>query len=353
MLTLRGVTVRYGEVIALDDTDLTVGDGERVSVLGPSGSGKSTLLRAVAGLVPLTSGRVEWNGEDLTNVAVHRRGFGLMFQDYMLFPHMNVERNVRFGLDAAGNPPAAADRRVTEVLELVGLDGYGRRMPAELSGGEQQRVALARALAPSPRLLMLDEPLGALDRSLRRRLLEDLSAIFERLDLPIIYVTHDHEEAMAVGDRVAVINHGRLEAVLPPAELWQRPPSEFVARFLGLTNIVDGIVANSVAISPVGRFKLTREAADGPIRLLIRPDAFAPAADGGIEGIVKSATFRGDHTSLLVATTNTADTATVLEVHAGWMPAPAVGEPVRLSIDPTGVSALPPQASDADSVSRA
>ncbi len=341
MLKLSGVTVRFGTRAAVDGVDLEVRDGERLSVLGPSGSGKSTLLRAIAGLEPLAAGQILWDGRDLAEVPVHRRGFGLMFQDYVLFPHLDVAGNVRFGLDGAGMARAQADARVAEVLELVGMRGFQHRLPAELSGGEQQRVALARALAPRPRLLMLDEPLGALDRSLRRRLLDELAHVFTGLGLPIVYVTHDHDEALAIGDRVAVMREGRLETVLPPRELWLRPPSEFVARFLGFTNIIDAEVTHGAATTALGIVTLAESSADGTYRLLIRPDAFRPQADGPIAGVVRSRIFRGDHTLLGVSVDVAANGGVELEVQADWSPMPEVGERVRLAVDPMGVVLLP------------
>ena len=233
MLELTNVSVRFDGTRAVDDVSLTVADGERLAVLGPSGSGKSTLLRAVAGLEPLAAGRIKWDGNDLTQTPVHERRFGLMFQDYVLFPHLDVARNVAFGLEVRSETRQAATDRVAEVLALVRMNGYERRLPAQLSGGEQQRVALARTLAPRPLLLMLDEPLGALDRSLRRDLLGELLEIVKQARLTTLYVTHDHEEALAFGDRVAVMRAGRIEALATPTDLISNPASEWVASFLG------------------------------------------------------------------------------------------------------------------------
>jgi thiamine transport system ATP-binding protein len=311
-----------------------------VAVLGPSGSGKSTLLRAIAGLEPLAGGVIAWDGQDLAGVPVHKRGFGLMFQDYVLFPHRDVAGNVSFGLEMHDVAPAAREERVAEVLELVGLPGYGGRRIDQLSGGEQQRVALARALAPTPRLLMLDEPLGALDRGLRTRLLDELAGLFTRLELPIIYVTHDQEEALAVGDRVAVINAGRLEAVMPARDLWRSPPNEFVARFLGLNNVVPLALARDAVATPWGDLPL----ADAPAApadaswLLLRPEALALDPDGGLIGVVAVVTFRGETTTVHVRPAG-AGAGPLLEAHlqsdAG--DPPVVGQVVRLSVDRAGV----------------
>ena len=205
MLEVDGVTVRFGDRVVLDEVGLTVGAGEVVGLLGPSGSGKSTLLRVIAGLLVPDRGRVAWDGVDLRSVPTHRRRFGLVFQDHQLFPHRDVARNVGFGLAVAGRPPAEIRGRVTELLDLVGLPGFEHRGVASLSGGEAQRVALARALAPSPRLLLLDEPLGALDRELHDRLALDLRRLLKDVGIAGLHVTHDREEADAVADRVVTL----------------------------------------------------------------------------------------------------------------------------------------------------
>jgi thiamine transport system ATP-binding protein len=251
MLCVEQLAVRYGDVVALDGVDLSLDDGEIVSVLGPSGSGKSTLLRAIAGLAPEAAGVVRWNGEDLAGVPPHRRGFGLMFQDHALFPHRDVLANVSFGLRMQGRPRREIDLRARETLALVGLLGFEHRKVSELSGGEQQRVALARALAAAPRLLMLDEPLGALDRSLRDRLVADLRALFLSLGLTIIFVTHDHDEAFALADRVVIMHDGAIAQSGHPATVWERPADAFVAGFLGW-NVTRAFGNGLVAVRPEG-----------------------------------------------------------------------------------------------------
>jgi thiamine transport system ATP-binding protein len=202
-------------------------------VLGSSGSGKTTLLRAIAGLAPISSGRIAFEGRDLAGVAAHRRGFGFMFQDHALFPHLDAGGNVAFGLKMAGMSRAARDLRVDEVLELVGLSGFGDRPISELSGGERQRVALARTLAPSPSLLLLDEPMGALDRALRDRLVPELGELIRSLGLTAIYVTHDHAEAFELADRLVIMDVGRVVQRGVPDEVDAAPVSDHVARLLG------------------------------------------------------------------------------------------------------------------------
>ncbi|HYI21549.1 MAG TPA: ABC transporter ATP-binding protein [Candidatus Limnocylindrales bacterium] len=337
-LRLEGVTVRYGATDAISDVTFEIGPAERVAVLGPSGSGKSTLLRAVAGLEPLVAGQISWKGQDLASVPAHRRAFGLMFQDYSLFPHRDVRGNVAFGLEMRGDARSAIDARVAEVLELVGLSGFERRLPSDISGGEQQRVALARALAPTPRLLMLDEPLGALDRALRAELLDELDAIFTRLSLPIIYVTHDQEEALAIGDRVCVLRGGVVEALMPPRELWRSPPNEFVARFLGMANIFAAQSDGRDVQTPWGGVAVARSLPPGEHRLLLRPDGLVVDDSGLIRGTVRSSSFRGADTRLEVETDGSGPS---LEVIVPGSAAPEVGETIRLRVAPEAIVVLP------------
>ena len=237
-LSVTGATVRYGDVVAVDDVDLAVAPGEIVALLGASGSGKSSLLRGIAGLEPLAAGEVCWDGVDVAAVPVHKRGFGMLFQDGQLFNHLSVEGNVAYGLFR--EPKPVRRQRVAELLDLVGLSGYGKRRVSELSGGQAQRVALARSLAPRPRLLLLDEPLSALDRNLREHLVGVLGDALRATHTTALHVTHDQDEAFALADRVGVMAAGRLLQVDPPDVLWSRPVSREVAAFLGFSPFVGG-----------------------------------------------------------------------------------------------------------------
>jgi len=278
-LTLAHISKSFDETPVLHDISLDVTRGEIVCLLGPSGCGKTTLLRIVAGLEQPDAGQVLLEGETVTPIPSYRRDFGLMFQDYVLFPHMTVGDNIAFGLKMHNWPEEKRDDRVRELLTLVDLAGYEDRPVYELSGGQQQRVALARSLAPSPRLLMLDEPLGALDRTLRDQLLVELRSILKQLGQTAIYVTHDQMEAFAVADRVVLMNQGRIEQTGTPEELYLHPASPFAARFLGMTNILSGQIISltpPVIETPAGRL----QPADAPagrspgdtVQLVIRPE---------------------------------------------------------------------------------
>jgi thiamine transport system ATP-binding protein len=334
MLHVEGLVVTYGDTVAVDGVDLDVGDGEVVALLGPSGCGKTSVLRAVAGLEPPAAGRLMLDGEDLAAVPVHRRRLGLMFQDYALFPHRDVAANVAFGLRMRGDAPPAIESRVAEVLELVGLAGYGGRRVHQLSGGEQQRVALARALAPAPRLLMLDEPLGSLDRALRDRLVGELRQLFGALGVTAIYVTHDQAEAFTIADRVVVMRAGRVVQEGRPAEVWRRPADAFVARFLGFTNLVPVTVAAGRAGTPWGPIEVDG-AGDGAGLLVIRPDALK-LGPGPVRGTVTASAFQGDHFLVTVAT----GAGPALEADVPADHVPEVGELVAFCIDPRGVSTV-------------
>ncbi len=242
MLEADGLSKSFGGVAAVRRATLSAERGELVCLLGPSGCGKSTLLRLIAGLERPDEGSVAFDGEPMDGVPPQRRGFGLMFQELALFPHMDVFGNVAFGLRMRGEPGGAVERRVAELLELVGLREHGRRKVHELSGGERQRVALARALAPAPRLLMLDEPLGALDRALRDALQVQVRAVLKEVGVTSVYVTHDRDEAFAMGDRLAFMNGGAIVRSGTPQEVFDDPGEEFVARSLGFKNILTGTV---------------------------------------------------------------------------------------------------------------
>jgi thiamine transport system ATP-binding protein len=306
-----GVTIDGRPIV--EHVTLDVASGERLALLGPSGSGKSTILRVVAGLQPPTAGRMLLDGNDVTRVPPHRRGVGLVFQDAALFPHRDVAGNVGFGPRVAGLGTAERAARVGEALELVGLAGTERRDVTTLSGGEAQRVALARALAPRPKVLLLDEPLGALDGPLRLRLQNDLRALFERLSLTVVHVTHDVGEAFALGDRVAILREGRIAQVAAPDELWAGPADDWIAGFLGMRNVQrDG-----------DRAVVTRPEA---VRVLPGSEAVVLAAerDGSV---VRLRVRRGDGTEL--------DAVAVGVDH------PAPGERVSIEVDPAGVVEVP------------
>ncbi len=312
ILSLHDISKSFGNTQALDKISFTVDEGEIVALLGPSGCGKSTLLSVIAGLELPDAGDVRWDGVSLATTPPHLREFGLMFQDFALFPHMNVYANVAFGLRIAHMPPQEMEQRVDEMLQLVGLPNITTRDVNTLSGGEQQRVALARALAPHPRLLMLDEPLGSLDRNLRERLVIDLQTILHQMHQTAIYVTHDQEEAFAIADRIFLMNSGRIEQVGTPQEIYHDPASIFVARFLEMTNILPAVIryqdGKQTAFTSVGNFPVN-SSLEGDVLLMIRPDMARLDGAGPmvIHGLFSSVSFRGsrqrvtlqvDHTSL-------------------------------------------------------
>jgi thiamine transport system ATP-binding protein len=335
-LAVRGATVRYGDRVALLDLDLDVAAHEVVAVLGPSGSGKSTLLRAVAGLEPLAAGSIALDGRDLAGVAVHRRGVGLMFQEHALFPHRDVGGNVGFGLRMQGRSRADQAARVAELLDLVGLPGAERRPVAELSGGEQQRVALARALAPEPGVLLLDEPLGALDRTLRDRLVDELRRLFTDQGTTVVAVTHDQAEAFALADRVVVLDEGRLLQEGTPSSVWHAPASARVAALLGLGNVVQGRAQAGTAATAWGALAVPG-AGDGPVTVLVRPDGVRIGGRGPLAATVREATFRGTTSVVELAV----DGAPPLVAEVPSAGAPGRGDRVRARIEPAAVVVLP------------
>ncbi|MEV7979178.1 ABC transporter ATP-binding protein [Streptomyces sp. NPDC086519] len=330
LLTLDAATVRFGGRAVLDAVGLKVAEHEVVCVLGPSGSGKSTLLRAVAGLQPLDSGRVLLDGHDQARVPAHQRGVGLMFQDHQLFPQRDVGANVAFGLRMRGAGKAEQAERVGELLALVGLPGASRRAVAGLSGGEQQRVALARALAPRPRLLMLDEPLGQLDRSLRERLVVELRELFGRLGTTVLAVTHDQGEAFALADRVVVMRDGRIAQSGTPLDVWQRPADEFVARFLGFDNVVPATVEGTVAVTPWGKVPVPEGSGQGTRTVLVRPAGVRlVGADAGLPCTVAARTFKGTHVTVHLQPQD----GPRLEAACALRAAPEAGDAVGVEFD--------------------
>jgi putrescine transport system ATP-binding protein len=317
LIRFEGVTKRFGAVTALDDVSLTIRQGEFFCLVGPSGCGKSTLLRLLAGLEEPDGGRVLLDARDLAGTPAHRRPVNMMFQSYALFPHMNVAANVGYGLKHSGLPKAEIASRVADLLRLVRLDEFGARYPAQLSGGQRQRVALARALARRPRVLLLDEPLGALDRRLREATQGELKALQARLGTTFIMVTHDQGEAMSLADRIAVLDRGRPLQVGPPRELYDRPANRFVAEFLGDVNLLEGRVlacqgcerrvelqggAVVAATAPDEESFTPGEAVALAIRpeaLQLEPRSVGPAANA-LDGEVVEMGFLGPTTSLTV-----------------------------------------------------
>jgi thiamine transport system ATP-binding protein len=345
-LEIQGLTVRYGATVAVRDLDLAADDGETVVVLGPSGCGKSTLLRAIAGLERPTAGRIRLGGRDVTDLRPDQRRVGLMFQDHALFPHRTVAENVGFGPRMQRLPADRARERVTRLLELVRLTPLATRPVTSLSGGEQQRVALARALATEPRLLMLDEPLGSLDRALGDELLTEIGRIVASLGTTVLHVTHDQDEALAIADRVVVMRAGTIVQQGTPDELWRSPRTEFVATFLGLDQLLDAEVRGEVATTALGRLPVPG-APDGTARLLLLPDAVRlvdaeepdPAAGPHLVARVIGRRFAGDHVRLQVRVAGQ-----VLTVPVWHGTGPALDTEVRLSLDPAVVRIIEPDA---------
>jgi len=338
VLRLEGIEKSFGATRAVRGVSFEVAEGEILALLGPSGCGKSTVLAMIAGLEKPDRGEIYWDAEPLQGIPPHQRGFGLMFQDYALFPHMNVYANVAFGLRMAKLPEDGIRQRVAEVLELVGLVGFERRDVNTLSGGEQQRVALARSLAPNPRLLMLDEPLGSLDRALRERLVGELAAILKNSRQTAIYVTHDQEEAFALADRVVVMNLGRVEQVGTPHLIYRQPASIFVARFVGLNNLFEGeiqrIDGRKVVATPLGQMPCNTQAT-GRVMVLLHPDAVRINEQVGsqqvrLEGQVVERSFRGSLCRIVLAINQVRLTFDLMSS----TPLPSEGESATLAFDP-------------------
>ncbi|MEV0949810.1 ABC transporter ATP-binding protein [Promicromonospora sp. NPDC050249] len=344
-LELRGVGRRFGGVDALSDLNLTIRSGEFVALLGPSGCGKSTALNCLAGLLPLTHGEILLDGKRIDTLPPERRGFGMVFQSYALFPHLSVEKNVAFGLQMQGRPRAEIDSRVREAIKLVKLGEHARKLPGQLSGGQQQRVAIARAVVLEPSLVLMDEPLSNLDAKLRLDMRTEIRRLHQSLGLTTIYVTHDQEEALSLADRLVVMREGRVQQVGTPDELYESPTSWYVADFMGYRNILTATVVSAAGGEVVvalpgtadGGVRLTGRAvgalsAGDQVRVAIRPEDFVveqgePASTSGagaVPGTVAVVEYHGREHAVGVQAGDTM-------LHARTPSAPQVGSAVRLT----------------------
>ncbi|MDQ3877348.1 MAG: ABC transporter ATP-binding protein [Actinomycetota bacterium] len=353
---LERVTKAFKETVAVKELSLDVGQGRFFSLLGPSGCGKTTTLRMIGGFEEPTSGRVFLGGRDVTDLPPYKRDVNTVFQSYALFPHLNVFENVAFGLRRKKAPKDELGERVRKSLSLVDLPGYESRKPAQLSGGQQQRVALARALINEPRVLLLDEPLGALDLKLRKQMQLEFKAIQQRVDITFIYVTHDQEEAMTMSDQIAVMRDGVIEQIGSPEAVYERPATEFVASFLGASNLLDGVVKGrdgtwatvELTGGSVVRLPAATIQGDGPIRVGVRPEKLrlssmtGDATNGNvITGIVRMASFVGVSYQFGVETAS-GDTLMVYAQNVGSDELPRPGEQVRLVWQPEHTFAVVP-----------
>ena len=341
-LELDGLIKRYGEERVVDAVSATIRPGEFFSLLGPSGSGKTTTLMMIAGFVAPDGGTIRVDGADLTRVPPQRRGLGMVFQNYAIFPHLNVFENVAFPLRARRVPQPELGRRVQDALEQVRLGQFAQRYARQLSGGQQQRVAIARAIVFQPSIVLMDEPLGALDKNLRYEMQVEIKEIQQRLGMTVVYVTHDQEEAMNMSDRLAIMNHGRVEQLGPPGEIYEQPCNAFVGRFLGEANLIDGVIAQVANGEAVLRTRdglalraqcSTQAAADCAASLFVRPEKLAfGESDAGnqVEGTVRRRSFLGSMIRTVVdvapAMQLTVDQA---NLHTGG--GPEIGERVTVS----------------------
>jgi putative spermidine/putrescine transport system ATP-binding protein len=349
---MEGLRREYGPVVALDGLDLTIGPGELIALLGPSGCGKTTTLRLLAGLEDADAGQITVAGQDMTHLSASKRDMGMVFQAYSLFPHMTVRQNVAFGLRLRRVHAAQRDQRAIEMLELVGLSAQADRYPHQISGGQQQRVALARALAIEPQVLLLDEPLSALDAKVRAQLRDQIRRIQLEVGITTLFVTHDQEEALAIADRVGVMREGKLEQLAPPTEVYSRPATAFVAEFVGLTNRLAGTVSGST-VTVRGRDLplVDHSTAPGSVTALVRPEAVTLASDssgesGPLVGTVIASTFLGATSRVTVDLGDTTILAQLSTSDATALPA---GSRVALTIRPDPVLV----ATDASAVSEA
>jgi putative spermidine/putrescine transport system ATP-binding protein len=336
---LVDVVKDYGSSRALTGVNLTMAPGEFIALLGPSGCGKTTVLRSLSGLEQITSGAIRIDGQDVAHVPVNKRDIGMVFQSYSLFPHMTVSQNVAFGLQMRKVPADDRARRVEEALEMVGLGAFGARYAHQLSGGQQQRVALARALVTRPRVLLLDEPLSALDAKVRVQLRDEIRRIQTELGITTLFVTHDQEEALAVADRVAVMNAGNIEQIGSPEDLYRTPSSAFVADFVGLSNRMRGELRKDVVTVLGTQFELLGEAPEGPVEAFIRPEDILFGA-GRISATVITTSFLGS----LRRTRVLLEDGSLLTIQHDVADHPEPGQAVKISFKGRPVSAKPVEA---------
>ncbi|RWN68011.1 MAG: ABC transporter ATP-binding protein [Mesorhizobium sp.] len=339
-LSIQHVRKSFGPTTVVQDFNLDVEPGEFVSFLGPSGCGKTTVLRMVAGFEEPSAGKIVVAGKDITRLKPNQRNVGMVFQAYALFPNLTVAQNIGFGLKVAGMPKADADRRVAEMLDLIKLPQMGDRYPYQLSGGQQQRIALARAIAPKPKLLLLDEPLSALDAKVRVSLREEIRSIQKRLGITTIFVTHDQEEALSISDRIAVMYGGKAEQVGTPFEIYNRPATKFVANFVGTLNVLEGTVTD--AASGKVRFNTQEVALKGKLNgsktgdklsLALRPEAISlgrhPGRDSSLSGEIAEVHFLGSVIRVRVGIGGS--TVSLDTFNSPAAPPPAVGEKAEIS----------------------
>ncbi len=349
---MHGVTKRYGAVLALDDLSLAVRTGEFLSLLGPSGCGKSTTLRLIGGFLSPDRGTITLRGRAIADVPAHARETATVFQSYALFPHLSIGDNIGYGLQQQGVPRSEIRRRVQEALALVALPNTENRRPHELSGGQQQRVALARSLAVVPAVLLLDEPLGALDVALRRQMQDELQDIQRRLGITFIYVTHDQDEALSMSDRLAVMRSGRVEQIGTPQSLYERPATEFVARFMGASNVLTGTVISADGIGATASLSGATVATTGnglvsgqAVTVVIRPENLTvsrhlgdePARDGWA-GTIAALRYHGATTT--VQATTAEGTVLIVSVRPNEVAGLGLGDPIRLTPHPGSVAVI-------------
>ena len=332
-LVLQSLSKRYGGAAAVDELSIEVGKGEFLALLGPSGCGKTTTLRMIAGFIEPTAGRIVLDGKDVTRVPPHRRNMGLVFQNYALFPHMTVRGNVEFGLRCHHTPAALRRERIGQALELVGLQALADRYPKQLSGGQQQRVALARVLALRPALLLFDEPLSNLDARLRVQMRRDIRALQQEVGIAAVFVTHDQEEAMAMADRIALLDRGRLVQIGVPAEVYDRPRTRFAAEFIGTANCIPGHVSDARFQCAFGELRLDEGAfTPGAATAAIRPERVVLGTEGFAATIREVVTLGGT-----IETIVQMHDGTMLTVHEPNGPPATLrrpGQPIHVSLSP-------------------